>query len=263
MDVMNLISKTFFIICIVFVPFVINAQVVETPAQKESRLQAELAQVLKEQAETEKILSDTQNQSASLKRDILILDTKIKAAQLNIKAKNLIIESLGKDITKKQEKISNLEERIDRGKETLAQIMRKTNEIDSLSMPEFLLARENLTTALSDIDDFESVRESLKITFEQIRNDKTQTETEKDILDKRKNKEIDAKAVIESEKKNIQIDEAEKQRLLTVSKGNEKTYSQILTQKKAKAAEIRSALFALAISLRRIIFVNSPPNTDL
>lgn len=246
MNSMNLISKTFFIVCIVFVPFVINAQVVETPAQKESRLQAELAQVLKEQAETEKILSDTQNQSASLKRDILILDTKIKAAQLNIKAKNLIIESLGKDITKKQEKISNLEERIDRGKETLAQIMRKTNEIDSLSMPEFLLARENLTTALSDIDDFESVRESLKITFEQIRNDKTQTETEKDILDKRKNKEIDAKAVIESEKKNIQIDEAEKQRLLTVSKGNEKTYSQILTQKKAKAAEIRSALFALA-----------------
>jgi peptidoglycan hydrolase CwlO-like protein len=243
---MKLIAKVFFIASIFSIPFLVQAQVVETAAQKELRLQNELAQVLKEQAETEKILADTQNKSASLSRDILILDTKIKAAQLNIKAKNLQIESLGKDITKKQEQITDLEDRIDRGKETLAQIMRKTNEIDSLSMPEFILARENLTTVLSDIDNFESVRESLKTTFEQIRDDKTQTETEKDVLDKRKNKEIDAKAVIEAEKKNIQNDEAEKKKLLTVSKGNEKTYSQILAQKKAKAAEIRSALFALA-----------------
>ena len=97
---MNLIAKVFFIMGIFFMPILIHAQAVETAAQKESRLQAELAQVLKEQEETEKILASAQNQSASLKRDILILDTKIKSAQLNIKAKNLLIESLGKDITK-------------------------------------------------------------------------------------------------------------------------------------------------------------------
>ncbi len=230
---------------IFFMPILIHAQAVETAAQKESRLQAELAQVLKEQEETEKILASAQNQSASLKRDILILDTKIKSAQLNIKAKNLLIESLGKDITKKQEQILSLEERISRGRETLSQIMRKTNEIDSLSIPEFILEKEDLTTVLSDIDKFESIRESLKITFEQIRSDKTQTETEKDVLDKRKNKEMDARATIESEKKNIQNDEIEKQKLLTESKGNEKAYSQILADKKIKAAQIRSALFSL------------------
>ena len=250
--------RVFFIVMVFFTPLFspsfLHAQVAETNAQREARLQEELAQVLKEQAETEKILTATQNQSASLQRDIKILDTKIKAAQLNIKAKNLSIESLGKDITKKQQQINGLENRIDRGKETLAQIMRKTNEVDSISMPEFLLSKSSLTTLLTDIDDFESVRESLKITFEQIRDDKSQTESEKDALDKRKNKEMDARATIESERKNIQADENEKQKLLASSKGSEKTYAKVLAEKKAKAAQIRAALFALAGGSKPIPF---------
>lgn len=243
----------FFVVILLF-PYISHAQVNETQAQKEARLKAELAQVELEQAQTEKILAETQNQSASLKRDILILDTKIKAAQLNIKAKNIIIESLGKDITKKQEKIVGLEDRIGRGRETLAQIMRKTNETDSVTLPEFLLAKGNLSEFFIDIDTFQSVEESLKTTFEAIRSDKAQTETEKDTLNKKKNSEEDARAVIQTEQKNIKNDEAQKNILLGISKGNELTYSQQLAQKKAKAAEIRAALFELAGGSKPIPF---------
>lgn len=229
----------------IFYPAISYAQLNETQSEKEARLKQELTEVEKQIAENERILTNTQNQSASLKRDILILDTKIKTAQLNIKAKNIAIESLGKDINKKQEKIESLEDRIGRGKETLAQIMRKTNEVDELNLPEFILARQNLTNFLSDLDNFESVQESLKTTFEQIRDDKTETEAEKDALSKRKNRELDAKAEIEIEKKNIENDEKEKQRLLKVSKGNEKTYAALLAERKSKAAEIKAALFSL------------------
>jgi peptidoglycan hydrolase CwlO-like protein len=242
---MKLISKVFFVALILIVPAFSYAQTTETADQREARLKAELAQVELEQAETEKVLAAAQNQSSSLQRDILILDTKIKAAQLNIKAKNLLIESLGKDINKKEQHIEGLEERIGRGRETLAQIMRKTSEADSATLPEFLLTRDSLTKVFTDIDSFQSVQESLKTTFEQIRSDKAQTETEKNNLSIRKNKESDARAIIESEKKNIENDEAQKNALLKISKGNEATYSQILAQKKAKAAEIRAALFSL------------------
>ena len=255
---MKLKSKVFFVALIMFIPLFspipTKAQTLETAAQREARLKAELAQVEQEQAETEKVLAATQNQSASLQRDILILDTKIKAAQLNIKAKNLLIESLGKDITKKQDHIVGLEDRIDRGRETLAQIMRKTSESDSATFAEFLLTRDSLTKVFSDVDSFQSVQESLKTTFEQIRSDKAQTESEKNALSQRKNKESDARAVIESEKKNIEADEKAKQKLLAVSKGNELTYSQVLAQKKAKAAEIRAALFQLAGGSQAIPF---------
>lgn len=248
---MKEILKVVFITLILTVPFFVNA---ETTVEREARLQSELVQVEKEQAETEIILKDAQNQSASLQRDILILSTKIKAAQLNIKAKNLLIETLGKDINKKQEKINVLDDRVDRGRETLAQIMRKTNETDSYTLPEFLLAKEDLSDLFSDIDRFESVQESLKLTFEQIRSDKAQTETEKNALDKRKNLESDARVAIQTEKKNIENNEVQKQKLLTISKSSEKTYSQILAEKKVKAAQIRAALFALAGGSKAIPF---------
>ncbi len=215
-----------------------------TPDQK-ARLEQELKQVEAEQKQAENDLSSAQNQSASLSRDIAVLDAKIKVAQLNIKAKNLLIESLGKDIKTKENHIDDLEERIDRGKETLAAIMRKTNETGSYTLPEVLLSQNSVAGFFKDIDSFESIQEGLKTTFEQIRSDKTETEAEKDVLDKRRNAEMDARYAIQQEKKNIEGDESEKQRLLKVSKNNEKSYSAVLADKRTRASEIRAALFQL------------------
>jgi membrane-bound lytic murein transglycosylase B len=180
-----------------------------------------------------------------LKRDITILDAKIKSAQLNIKAKNILIESLGKDISNKQKTIETLLERIERGRETLSQIMRKTSEIDNISIPEILLSGDNISSIFSDLDTFESLQSSLKTTFEEIRDTKTQTEEEKQNLDDRRSQEIDARYAIQQEEKNIKSNQAEKQRLLGISKSNELTYSQVIADKAKKAAQIRAALFSL------------------
>jgi peptidoglycan hydrolase CwlO-like protein len=240
----------FFVACAVFLALfgschIAHAQATETAAQRQARLEQELVQVEAEQRETEKILNEAVQQSSSLKRDILILDTKIKKAELNIKAKNLTIQSLGKDITKKVETIGQLSDRIDRGRDSLAQILRKTNEVGDVSLPEVILSGQNITEVFSDLDTFESVQTSLKSTFEEIRDAKAETEAEKNNLDKKRNAEIDARVVIQQEQKNIAADQAEKERLLTVSKGNEKTYTAVLAEKQKKAAEIRAALFTL------------------
>lgn len=224
-------------------PTFVQAQAL-TPDQK-AQLERELAQVEIEQKQAEAALSSAQNQSASLKRDITILDAKIKVAQLNIRAKNLLIEGLGKDIKSKETYIGQLENRIDRGRNTLAQIMRKTNEAGSYTLPEVLLSQTTVAGFFNDVDSFQSVQEGLKTTFEQIRSDKSETEAEKDALDKRRNAEMDARYAIQQEEKNIKADEVEKQRLLSASKNNEKSYSAVLADKRARAAQIRAALFQL------------------
>lgn len=244
---MKHIFRAFLLFCLVFsFTNIAKAQATESAAQREARLRSELAQVEQEQKDTEKILAETQQQSASLKRDITILDTKIKVAELNIKAKNLLIQSLGKDITKKEQTIETLIERIDRGRASLADILRKTNEVGSITIPEVILSEQNVSQIFLDLDTFQSVQESLKTTFEEIRSTKSQTETEKNTLDKRRNQEMDARQVIVQEQKNIASNQAEKQRLLNISKGNEKTYSIVLAEKLQKAASIRAALFELA-----------------
>ena len=223
--------------------FVASAQQL-TPAQKE-KLEKELAQVEAEQKQAEAALSSAQAQSSSLQRDIAVLDAKIKVAQLNIRAKNLLIESLGKDIKSKEAHIGTLDERIERGRDTLAVLMRKTNEVGSYSLPEVLLSQSSLSGTLKDLDTFASVQDGLKSTFEQIRSDKSETQAEKDTLEKRRNAETDARYAIQQEEKNIKADETEKRRLLNISKGNEAAYQADLAQKRLRAAEIRAALFPL------------------
>ncbi len=231
------------VILVIATPALLSAQTL-TPTER-AGLEAELAQVEAEQKQAEAELANAQNQSASLARDIKVLDAKIKSAQLNIKAKTLLIQTLGNDITGKVKAIGKLEDRISRGKETLEQLMRKTNEVGLYSMPEVFLSQSSVTGFFQDIDDFEEVQNGLKNTFEQIRSDKAETEAEKNTLDKRRNSELDAKTTIEREKKNIESDESEKRRLLSASKSSEKSYATILVEKKARAAVIRSTLFPL------------------
>ncbi len=223
---------------------VVNAQANLTPEQR-ARLEQELAQVEAEKKQAEADLADARNESASLSRDIKVLDAKIKAAQLQIKAKNLLIQSLGNDITVKEKHIDSLEARIERGKETLAQILRKTNELDQYSLPEVMLSQSTVAGFFEDLDSFGAVEQGLAETFNQIRSDKDETTAERDALDKRRNSEINARYEIEQERKNIEADEKEKQRLLNVSKYQERSYSEVVADRAARAAQIRATLFPL------------------
>ena len=240
---MKIIISAFFIVLALSLPSQTHAQAL-TPEQR-AQLEGELAQVLAEQKQAEKDLASAQGQSSSLQKDISVLTAKIKVAELNIKAKNLLITSLGKDITKKVQTIEALSDRIERGRESLAQIMRKTNEVGSITLPEVILSGDSVAEVFSDLDDFEFVQESMKTTFEDIRTAKSQTETEKNTLDTKRNQEVDARAVIDKERKNIAANQAEKNRLLGMSKASEKAYGTVLAEKQRKAAQIRAALFAL------------------
>lgn len=217
----------------------------ETTEEKEARLRSELSKIEAEQAETQKILDGARSQSASLQRDVTILNAEIKKAQLNIQAKNIAIQKLGKDIDLKEKTIGTLEERIERGQRALAQMLRKTYELDSYSIPEALLAQQDMAHFFEDLDNFNAIHKSLQTTFIEIRDVKAQTETERNTLDKKKDSETDARFAIEQEKKKTEQFEAQKKALLGISKNSEKAYEQVLAAKRKKAAEIRAALFAL------------------
>ncbi len=224
--------------------FSVQAQTELTPEQRIA-LQQELAQVEAEQKQAAKELVLAQGKSASLARDIAVLDAKIRTAQLNIKAKNILIQSLGNDISEKVTEINQLEKRIIRSKDTLSQLLRKTNEIDDLSIPELILSRESVTELMNDFDTFGAVQEGLRSTFEQLKSDKASTTEEKEHLDARRNAELDARYEIQQQQKNIESNKVEQKQLLALSKGAEQSYTKLIADKQARAAQIRSALFSL------------------
>ncbi len=217
----------------------------ETVNEKEERLKAELKKTEEEIAQWQGILKSKRQESASLSRDAAILNAKIQEAKLVIKARNIAIEQLGKDITEKEKTITELTEKIDRGRESLAQIIRKTNVIDSYSTIEMFLSNDDLSRFFADIDSFDEINKSIATLFMGIRDTKNLTESEKDQLSIKKDKETDTRVAVEIEKKKVEINEAEKKRLLAITKSQEKTYAQVLKERELKAAQIRTALFSL------------------
>ena len=209
------------------------------------QLEQELAACDKEIAEWTETLNKTKSDSASFSRDIAALTAKINAAQANIKGKNIAIANLTKDIAIKQSQIVVLDTRIINGKKAIADILRKTNDINSYSLVEAMLSDKNLSEFFVDIDTYASAEKALADLFTELRTVKALTESEKAALNKKKEAEAAARAAIESAKKEVEVDQAEKKTLLAINQTKEKTYEQVLKDKQAKAAQIRNVLFPL------------------
>jgi peptidoglycan hydrolase CwlO-like protein len=218
----------------------------ETTAARQARLTADSAGCAQEVLAAQAQLQSAQSQSASIQKDINVLTAQIKASQLKIKQENLIIQTLGQNITQKQTNINTLGGQIDQGHETLAQILVKINETEDVTTPEIILGSNSLSQAMSSFDDFQSIQQALAVTLNQLRANKAQNQSEKNQLTDQQNKEIDAKAVIQQQQATIQKAENQKKQLLSVSKGNESSYSSLVAQKQQKADQIRAALFNLA-----------------
>lgn len=225
------------------IPDICNNQNELDDGQK--KLCASLRQLAEEEAAVAKSLREQQTKSASVERDVNILTGEIKQAQLSINRKSLLINNLGTDIELKDQTVTELNSKMERGKEALAQLIKKTNELDHVSLTEVVLAYDNISDFFVNVDTYFSVQDSLEDLFHEIREIRGLTETEKQKLEEKKNAELDLKAEIESQKRTVQVKESEKKSVLAVSRQTEKTYEQILAEKRARAATIRAALFQL------------------
>jgi len=212
---------------------------------QEAKWKAELEATEKEIAEWENILNQTKTGTASLERDAALLNAKINEAKAFIRKRQIQINQLTADIGLKTKTIAELEEKMNRGKESLASILKSTNELDSFSLVEVMLSNKNLSQFFEDVDSYNSIKTSLETQFNEIRYLQAKTDEERSDLDKKRIAEADTKAKIEADKKKVEIDEAEKQRLININKNQEKTYEQVISEKEKKAAQIRAALFAL------------------
>ena len=131
-----------------------------------------------------------------------------------------------------------------RGERSVAQLLRRTREIDDLSIAELALGK-NLDDFFRDIDDFQTIQKALGDSFMEmavLREDlnlrKADLEDKQDEAQKVRTIQVLAKAA-------IQKDETEKKNILSATKGQEKAYQQLIANKQKQAAAIRTALFGL------------------
>ena len=250
MNIRRIFFGVFVLFCTVHAP-IVSAQEAQPACnddiagKTEAQLQEDLARCNEEIKQWQGILSSTRSRVSSIDGEVQSLNAKIKTAEATIKSKNIAISQLTKDINTRSTKIDDLETRIDDGKASLAQLIRRTHEIDEYSLPEVILASESISDFFSDLDVFRSVQEELKDHFFTVRQQISETDAERTKLGEIQEKEVDAKYEVEQQKKKVAQTEAEQRELLAATKQEAKTYEQIVADRQAKANQINAALFRL------------------
>lgn len=203
-----------------------------------TRIEAELQDLLNKQKEQQKA-------TGTLKGDIAFLTSQINALKVKIKARALAITQLKINITEKTDTIRSLSEKIYREHESLAQLLRNTNEFDEENIVHLILSDNSISNFYSDLESYASIKQAIKDSVDVISGVKARTEVVKSDLEKKQNAETDARAQLETAQKIVSKTEADKKQLLSISKQKEADYQKLAAEKKARADKIRSALFQL------------------
>jgi membrane-bound lytic murein transglycosylase B len=200
------------------------------------------AQIAANQAKVDALAA----QGQSLSRDVQVLDAEIKKAQLQVQATQVAIRQIDGNIAVHSKTISDLSSKLDREHESLAQILRDTDQLQDFSVVEVALSAEDVSSFFSDLDAYTTLKQSLSSSFDLINDTRTQTEKEKDALEEQRQQQAEISQLQAAAKQKVVDQQSQKKSLLTATKGQESTYKQIVASQQKTAAQIRAELFALA-----------------
>ncbi len=217
----------------------------ETEAERRARLQAELSNVERQIQAQEKLVEGKRTERRSLERDMAIIEGEIKQAQLGIQARSVAIEQLSDQIGEKGVVLSILEEKSMKQQQSLADLVRKSATIDDFSLVEVMLSKESFSEFFTDVATYQNLKESLNDSLEILHGIKRDTINERGELEVKQQTEAEMRLIQELEKERIEVKEQQKEEILTVTKGEESVYQELLESQQRTAAQLRNALFQL------------------
>jgi hypothetical protein len=217
----------------------------ETDAERKLRLEQELQKVEQQILTQQRLVQDKGAERQTLERDISLIEGQITKAQLGIQARGIAIEQLSDQIGEKEVVLQILTERMERQEQSLADLIRKSAAVDDFSLVEIMLSRDSFSEFFSDFARFQDIKASLNESLQILSGIKLDTHEQKTLLAGKQETEAEMKRIQELEKKEIEKHEAAKEKILSVTKGEEAAYRKVLLAQQQTAAELRNALFDL------------------
>jgi len=239
--------RLLFVLCAVLYIFALCIPALtlgETVEERRARLEKELAAIEQDISEKRGVLTEKQAERTTLERDLAILDHQISIAQQQIKYRDLTISKIRDDIGDKQIAITELDKKVERSNASLGQLIRRTREIDETSLAELVLSG-SLSDIFRDIDDFTTLQKALDSSFDEMAALRSDLASRKNALESKQSDEEQLRRLQVLERQAIEKKENEKKEILTVTKGQEKVYQELIADREKQAAQIRAALFDL------------------
>ena len=208
-------------------------------------LETQLKELENQMGQYESTITSYKQQGKTLKSEIDRISAQIAKLSLQIKAVTLSIGQLDDNISSTQTEIKKTEDEIDLTKAAIADLLRNIYESETASVVEILLANPRLSDFFGNINNSLSVKDSLRLSLQKVIALRSDLLDEKDRLAMEKHDATALKVYQDSQKSLLQQTKTGKDDLLTVTKGQESRYQNLLEQTKKTAAQIRSQIFQL------------------
>ena len=218
-------------------------------AKTKAELQSELSALEAEIARHKELISQKQNEGKSLARDVGILDNKIKASTLEIKAREKSINNLSYKIAEKKDNIRVLLHKIDLEKIGLSATLRNELAMSDKNTLYFLLDSGSMSQFVENAQKYDNVKQAVNESMTKISANKSDLEQVSIELSDSKDEETALKKQTIIQKERITEDQNEKKQLLIETKGQEKIYTTQLKDREDQAAKVRAAMFELSGSV--------------
>ena len=241
---MKKLNLWLFLFC--FLPFLVlntNTVFADARSDKIQQLEASIDQYAQQ-------IQKKESEARSLANQISIFELQIKQAQAEIDATNLTISGLSAAIKEKERSIALEEKEITKQNGILSQYLREAARNDSGSFLEFLLKNNKFSDFFSDLNYSSNIQSSIQETLGTIKKLKGKLILEKTDLELDKAEQEQLKRIQNKQKTTLESSKKQKQTLLDQTKGQEKTYQQLLTKAREDLDKIRNQPYELAMGFK-------------
>ena len=241
---MKKLNLWLFLFC--FLPFLVlntNTVFADARSDKIQQLEASIDQYAQQ-------IQKKESEARSLANQISIFELQIKQAQAEIDATNLTISGLSAAIKEKEKSIALEEKEITKQNGILSQYLREAARNDSGSFLEFLLKNNKFSDFFSDLNYSSNIQSSIQETLGTIKKLKGKLILEKTDLELDKAEQEQLKRIQNKQKTTLESSKKQKQTLLDQTKGQEKTYQQLLTKAREDLDKIRNQPYELAMGFK-------------
>ncbi len=234
-----------------FIPFLFSvptgrqvaAQTAQELQNKINEKNTDISRLEQEIASYQKELNDLSKQKSSLSSSVKALDLTRKKLVADIGITESKIEKTNFKIQALSGDISNKEDSISINTDAIASDIKETSEFEETTIVETLLSAEDFTLAWNDIDNRLVLRERIREQIKKLKEDKVVLEVDRDETIAAKNELLGLKSKLADQKKIVDQNTKEKQKLLAQTKNNEANYQKVLkdrlAQKDALEKEMR------------------------
>lgn len=226
-----------------------SAAVEDLNTQRDAK-RKELDQLKAQVASLQKQINTQRNKIASLNNEIALFDLEITQTQqqIDVLAKEIDVTNL--DIIDTLRQVNETEKRVETKKSLLKDLIMQIYEYDQASPLEVVLAHENFSDMLSQIENTVTFQEKNQSLLDELHALQADLAAKQQVLEQKKTQLNTLKGQAESTKAALEQQQNQKESLLSYTRGQESRYRAMLDNVSEEEARVNQEVYDLDQKIR-------------